>query len=467
MNKMKKVMCYIITMSFFMTVITYGIYGSAASVVSGTNIEDKNLKSFVETVMQSMGKGDYSFILKNTDNGSGSNPVIHNINGNGLDGIDRQPKYKYSDEEILSNIRRYVINLFGETSWENVTYKAETTYGSDSQMYWVDKRDNQILDVKEYTTRRNIYLKDALSENNNEPDVSKIKLPFDKFFKPDPNQFIVKLSFDDCNIAATGEGEFYFIIRREADQFRIYESFQWGTVESKGVCDTKNPTYAKLSDNSAALPQQVNELIKEFIFAVNNDKIDWLAEHISDQNCIWFPDNKKEYDGIKNIITDQINCYKTFSNQTNLKYPSVYASKIDCLNDLKFCKEVWFDTVSNEFIDSGTAEKKNNDYIKNKCMESGIPYDSEKGITDISSEEYNLLIDNEITSEYYPVQPVGTFVNRYSLYKVSLFFDDLQNENQKYYSFYISDQSGEYSIISSFFYENTYDCGISVQNRGD
>lgn len=483
MKYIRKHVYYVITILLGISIFCVGSYKvSAFSTNSVITSSNEKLELYINYIIESMKNDKFSSIVNNlVFENSGSNPIYSNINGFGLDGIDRQVKLQYSDEEILVNTKKYVENLFGNNAWTNVSYTIKNTYGPNSKIYWIDQRDGAVLTELEYGERCNDYWNELLIKNNMNPetinynstdvisfiDNNNDNLPFKNIREIDPDQFLVTLSFNDVKIAATGEGEFYFIVGKYSDDFKIYQSFQWGCGEENEVRDQTKFVKGILKDNSIELPQQINTLILQLIESIRTDNIDQIVTGIEDHNMIWKPDNNKDYSSINEIVIDQINCYKALAKKSSLDSPKINAIKLDCLNDKNYLGQSWIDIKTNELCSNADAERINNEYIINECLKYGIQYDAKQNGANLTEEELKIINDNKITPGYYPVQPVCSFTNKYILYKISMVFDDIPNVEQKYFSFYISNQNGVFEIISSLYYEPIYKCGISVQNIGD
>lgn len=468
------------------------IINQSGTTVESINIDTINeINDFISEISLSVANEDFTEFTKYLCNKeSGLNPLYSCINGYGIDNLSESPGLGCTEEENIRNTRDYFKKIFGEGAWNNVTVSSiYNIYGPGSNIYWLDTRNNTKLTVLEYTEASNQFWADVMTENKltsrmdnlSDPEVIRVYsehadiLPFKQIREDDPNMFVVRLDFNGLSVASTGEGQFYLTIQKQAGGFRIWQSFQADNPKERN-CDKKyntiiddereyELTIGALSNNIKSFDPILLDLVDEFVNILDNNNVDWIYNHITDKSAVWSP-NGAINSSIDSRISTAVHAYTDWKN-SNTDELSYFAQKIGCMNYSGYYGQKWINTLNNDVVSKEQADLINNEYVAEKCTKFGIACDFSKPNFGFEDDEIAAVIENNILPQFYPVQPFFSYVNPYNLYKITIFRTDEPVTEQKYFSFYISDQNGKLEVISSITYEAIYECSISVQNRGD
>ncbi len=469
-------------------VIVSLITGAAiVSCVPGSVDAIKNedaARSYVETVISRMRMGEFiSLSQEIIIPDSGSDPLCHNINGYGLDGIDRSPKASRNQVDVLKDTVKYIQNLFGPDAWKTAEFTLSETYGSTGILMWKDLRDGCILNDAQYFEKVNEFWSDLLMENGIDPDTADMQseemmafidlhdeeLPFVSVQKTDGKTWIANISFNGVLTARTGETGFCLVVTDTPVGYRINESFKWNGAEAIASRGRNIHSMAGLIDNRSDLPSEVIVLTDRFIEMLEAGDPEPILALVRNRQTMWCPvADTKTFVRDEEQIAEQISLFKKYAEGASSEHPGIFGYKIDCVNLSGLYKAAWIDTASGLRVSEDEANRTNDAYLAECCEKYDIEYSlSEDGGIMLDWDGSEILSQKGIYRDVYPVQLVPYTENSYTLYRIVLFFDDVVSKDGEYFTFYISDQSGPFEIISSLYLEGMEECGVAVMGLGD
>ncbi len=431
----KYITAMVLLLGIFANNICFGISSALDSLEDskgGTVLV--SLSGYVESIIDSIKDMDYGAVADEIlFKENLYDPAKDNLNGNGLQGLNRDPVCNVDEETKLSNLRKYIVNLFGDDAWENVDFTIENQIGPNAVSGYKDLRDGKFLNEREYAARSveywdQIFAENGIDLNSIDPESEQIMrltdefssgLPFEFTTIPDLGDNMITFSFNGYDLSATGEGPFKMFIIEVNGKFRIYDSFFRDDQYPSDHVYSEKLRVSPLTDNFGSLPQKARSAATDFIA---NTNVDHLYKHVM---------------------------------------------KLDCVDDDDLVAEVWIDTQNECIISEAEALKKNEEFIISECSDIGIDYISKGYGKELTSVDLELMSNNKITPDFYPVKPVMSVVNTYELYKIVLFSTEKNSINSEFISFYLSNKKGDYEVISPLCNEHIYDCSISIQNTGD
>lgn len=440
---MKRTLCIILVIAISLSLIVYmnSLYSASTDVIDNAP-ENIDLvicseSEYARYILNAIKNDEYSKITKEVLYTAATyDPAADNIRGNALDGISYNSSADELTDGSFGNLKKYIINLFGENAWDNANFDIKNAIGPNAVSGYVDLRDGAVLNETEYAKRSEQYWNKIFEQNGIDfetidPFSLEIhqltekyldQAPFEFQTVPAEGDYLVTLTFNGYSIAATGEGPFRFFITKTTDGYKLYQSIYRVRAEMSNpdeLIALDELEIAPLTDNSEILTVEENTVVREFIGEIGR--------------------------------TDA----------------SVHAMHLDCVNSPDHISQIWIDSRDDSEVTKSEAKSINDDFIINECSKIGIDYVGSNYGQYLTSDELEKMSRNKISPYYYPVKSFSIKNNPYTLIKVVLFDESDNDILAKYDSFYISDQDGEFKVITQVINEHIYDCAISLEHIGD